>query len=759
MHVSTKRLFANGNVAKRISRKPLPLSPPAMGPRNGDRPARKVSFAPATLMDSYTASLLDRKRPENSESAPSQPLRDRRIFDEHTVTIYATNMATRGGDPKAAIQFILNRIESRRIAPSTPLFNAAIDICGHQGMLIEAARILHQMIAMNVRPNGRTVSSLLNCIAERARTLPGSKMTKEMERSEPEGLSPSSVNPPGSLPQIDAFEVRNKWEAMKLAIKIFASWTGFIKQPGTNEFNALLKVVWCTHSGFLLPRLFPIKGDVSADNAATGISWLPDVKDKITFTTAIIASKAFSNCLQRAVAYFQMMHVEGHPIDATCLMALFTAFADDSIRRLGVAGAVEERYKLFQVVAPSFKALPVEQMNVRLINSYLDVCRQMGLRGQAISFWNDHLLPMIEASRSVKACKSHIDDRTIALLLAILNKSKRYELTLITERRLRLDFGLHLTSRILVQIIHAHAMINARKITPASPIAADLCGDALSRCIGLFNQFVREAASIEPTRGIILALNDIIRRRDTIQQIPASQRREALFSIFKFLKDKHRSLYDELQQESNLRGAFELMKSEKLYEEKLRNRALNKGIHTEEKVSPTRSAADKILKKSPPSICRHVRRDGRARRESMEEVRGCEEKMVKAEGEKLAIFTRGDSGSIFHKAQSTQAKVNILSMDRRERNAHAALAQKQAYNDGCSIAGAGGKGTDGSDEGPTTRRQEKRADGLRRNVITPKGSHQKYQSPPEAISSARLLTSRKRKASKGSVVDPTLIFK
>lgn len=68
-----------------------------------------------------------------------------RFFDAHTTSIWARNMAQRGAPPSEAIQMVLNRMDKKGIGHRPELYNTAMDICGHNGMLLEAAQILHKV--------------------------------------------------------------------------------------------------------------------------------------------------------------------------------------------------------------------------------------------------------------------------------------------------------------------------------------------------------------------------------------------------------------------------------------------------------------------------------------------------------------------------------------------------------------------------------------------------------------------------------------
>jgi hypothetical protein len=67
-----------------------------------------------------------------------------RYFDAHTVSIFAENMARRGSSPNEAIRAIMNRMDRGRARHRPELYNTALDICGHNGMLMDAATILHK---------------------------------------------------------------------------------------------------------------------------------------------------------------------------------------------------------------------------------------------------------------------------------------------------------------------------------------------------------------------------------------------------------------------------------------------------------------------------------------------------------------------------------------------------------------------------------------------------------------------------------------
>lgn len=71
----------------------------------------------------------------------------KRFFDDHTICIWARNMVERGGRVEEAVQTLLNRADAA-IAHgrcSQAMYNAAIDICGHRGNLVEAGSIFSQV--------------------------------------------------------------------------------------------------------------------------------------------------------------------------------------------------------------------------------------------------------------------------------------------------------------------------------------------------------------------------------------------------------------------------------------------------------------------------------------------------------------------------------------------------------------------------------------------------------------------------------------
>jgi pentatricopeptide repeat protein len=162
------------------------------------------------------------------------------------------------------------------------LYNTALDICGHNGMLMDSARILHKMISSNVRPNERTITSVLNSIAEyvqksrlndlssnRLDDYPSSRLddyprnrlddspSNRLDDSPSNGLDDSSskkLDDPASKPSVDiqrhsegfpgleAFQLKSKQDAAQLAVKLYASWIEH--SPSVvrkHPFNALLK--------------------------------------------------------------------------------------------------------------------------------------------------------------------------------------------------------------------------------------------------------------------------------------------------------------------------------------------------------------------------------------------------------------------------------------------------------------------------------------------------------------------------------------
>lgn len=246
---------------------------------------------------------------------------------------------------------LLGRLQKGRLSHTTPLYNTALDICGHQGMLLEAGRILHQMVARNVRSDERTISSLLNAIAEycvklqrgqrgtgegRSRGRAGSKSVSDLgPGTETDGATAiSAVSPqpstlvPGAgaplndlsfgggsgsssnnmLPSLDAFQVRSLDEAVELAIRLYTSWIRYTRDRAPAPFNNLLKVVAVTGRRDLLTALFPLE---RAGGLAT--NWVPRKPDQVTYTIAISAAGA-DFCLARSYwDAFLDRHQHGQP--------------------------------------------------------------------------------------------------------------------------------------------------------------------------------------------------------------------------------------------------------------------------------------------------------------------------------------------------------------------------------------------------------------------------------------------------------------
>lgn len=199
----------------------------------------------------------------------------KRPFDAHTMSIWSRNIAIRGSDPKAGLQLLRRRLADGRLPPTTPVYNTALSICGREGWTEECGKLLTEMVARNVRSDERTICSILKSIAIKA------TMIKDESAIEPlVGEIEGSFT---ELPGIEAFTLKKKADAIKLALQLYRSWMGFTGgSPSLLPFNGTLNVLAKCRDTNNLQLLLPFRGSCPS-------KWCPEsTLDVITFTTAIM---------------------------------------------------------------------------------------------------------------------------------------------------------------------------------------------------------------------------------------------------------------------------------------------------------------------------------------------------------------------------------------------------------------------------------------------------------------------------------------
>ena len=393
-----------------------------------------LSFSTATQGTKHTHSSSS--SPSRQKTKSNGPVKTR-FFDEHTISIWAQNMVKRGGEPTNAIQMILNRMDSGKAHHTTELYNSALDICGHFGLLSEAASILHKMIAKNVRTDERTVSSLLNAMAEHARTLPlwGKDTPTEVSTA-------SETEETATLPAIEAFALSTKEQAVKLAIKVYASWVEHslrARQLPVEPFNALLKVLWrCQEAGAkVLPRIFPHQVDAKSG------TWIPNTPDVISYTTAILAAqycpeRPFDTAFRYWTAFLASKG-SWEEMDSKMMLAMLVALQKDLFGR-AKAGPLHmdkelilSRREFLEKIMTRCQEMPA--VNVRISNVLLNVAGLLGCYQKGIEYWKAKCAPLLQGKASMRAVADFVNEETVANYVALLSKSDQQDeaLNLVTH--------------------------------------------------------------------------------------------------------------------------------------------------------------------------------------------------------------------------------------------------------------------------------------------------------------------------------------
>lgn len=387
-----------------------------------------------------------------------------RRFDAHTISIWAHNMVQRGGSAQEALRMLLGRLQRGRLPHTTPLYNTALNICGHRGMLLEAGRILHQMVARNVRSDERTISSLLNAIAEYCGQLrkasgsgsgpgpgpgPGEgegsrveagSMLESGSRSGTEtGTSTlmSRASPPtgpslgnSQFPSLEAFKVQSPNEAVELAIRLYTSWIRYTSDCTPAPFNNLLKVVAVTGRRDLLPLLFPL------DRTEGSANWVPRRPDQITYTIAISAAgddfhlarsywdTFLGGCQHHGQEGGGRLRVTTHMLKAITWSLLLHVTKGSAIK----GRACEERnflIRLLDLVTESEASTSMKKrsgsqaqslLTPDISSNIMHLCARLRMASHGLDFWEGTLFPLLQRHGSFRKSASTFDQRTIVAL-------------------------------------------------------------------------------------------------------------------------------------------------------------------------------------------------------------------------------------------------------------------------------------------------------------------------------------------------------
>jgi pentatricopeptide repeat protein len=379
------------------------------------------------------------RMPRVLASKLSSPAKKSRYFDPHTISIWATNIAARGGSVDSALKMLLGRVGRLRPHQQPPLYNTALDICGQRGMTSEAASILHRMAAANIRPNERAISSLLNSIAMRARALPEADYSSLVVDFRPGALAP------------EAFDIKNKMEAVDLAIKIYFSWAGHLldrgEEPSIYPFNCLLKVLAVAKCAKALRKVFPVGSEQPRPR------WVPEKVDIISFTNAAMACEGN---FALALSYWEaVVEARRMAVDAKALLKVTNALLIElAQRRTRLSREQIGLRKDF--LSKAARNLPTIDTPLAAVNNVLRGMEMLSMAQEASAVWSRVLLPRLEATKSFKKAASHISGLTVTLLVKLLLKAGKAQEGVRLIDQLRTAYGMHISTAVLNCLLKCH---------------------------------------------------------------------------------------------------------------------------------------------------------------------------------------------------------------------------------------------------------------------------------------------------------------
>lgn len=344
------------------------------------------------------------KKGEASESTASTteaPRKQSRRFDAHTYSIWAREMARRG-KPEEAISLLENVIAKKRLnkpvaadaAPDgktvrdpTPakvaIFNTAIDVCGHAGKFGRAWSLYNDMKKRGLRPEERTVASMLNALAESIERRPES--------------------------QVDSNRI---WEkALQLS--------NAVGEEGRSTFllNGLLKVASRLEEIERMRTIFPIKQ-------------IPAEADEISFTLALNLLARFGR-VDEAAAYFAALETKmGSVLSWRPVAAMLTLIRRDVMKEDGKLASKEWRDgqaalamgylgKLNHGGESSTDSSYTTQPIV-ISTLLLEICTKLHAWPAALSYISAWILPPVNQCGSLKAIRADIDEYVLSLALKCL---------------------------------------------------------------------------------------------------------------------------------------------------------------------------------------------------------------------------------------------------------------------------------------------------------------------------------------------------
>jgi len=368
----------------------------------------------------------------------------KRRFDAHTISIWSKGMVERGGSTDTALSTLLGRMADGRLPHTTPLYNTALSICAKKGLLSEAARILHQMVGRNVRTDEYSVSSVLNAIAEHAKTLPHSENRES-------GSVKEMISQACGMPGLEAFDLKSKGEAIDLAMKVYTSWVNYKNNRGSSiyPFNVLLKVIAIAGHKDVLPKIFP-------PGPSTDCSWIPKQLDKFTFTAAIAACQ---DDFLLALRYWQAYLERGEPdLKLVKRMTLVLIHELNARRREIGADEIKRRKEFVQELFPMLLKA-VEEPIVEVYSNVLFLALRLGLHEEGLGLWKQVLMSVIQKNNSFKKSKQYVNDASVVAICGILIKKKQSSEALDTIEMLRRDYGMHISTSILNVMLRAYRQL------------------------------------------------------------------------------------------------------------------------------------------------------------------------------------------------------------------------------------------------------------------------------------------------------------
>ena len=138
--------------------------------KGGNREARKWPSAPLNKIARENGERTHRNGISDFESREFAS-KDRRSFDGYTLSIRLKGISVRHGSQAVHATFTqwLKEAKYQSIINNIAVFNTAIDLVSKGGHLRYSLDIGEEMLKRKIRPDGRTVCTLLSCLAQQMR--------------------------------------------------------------------------------------------------------------------------------------------------------------------------------------------------------------------------------------------------------------------------------------------------------------------------------------------------------------------------------------------------------------------------------------------------------------------------------------------------------------------------------------------------------------------------------------------------------------